>query len=190
MGIVDGALIYVLNHEKAKAWFKKKDDEKIKKREDKPPTERYITIIIEGCEHYGVEREHIDWLKSLDYQKRKDPSEFETLPVPENVPTMTMADVEAADGVGDNPLYVTLNGKVVMIPKNVGGMAQRMSERYQKYKSRGVHSQEVVMHAVLYDPLFGVMKTQSDVSKLCAASTEDMIVTYAKMMADQKSASK
>merc|ERR1712157_718678 len=34
--IVDGALIYVLNHEKAKAWFKKEDDEKIKKERTNP----------------------------------------------------------------------------------------------------------------------------------------------------------
>merc|ERR1712146_758165 len=91
---------------------------------DKPPTERYITIIIEGCEHYGVKREYIDWLKSLEYQKRKDPSEFDTIPVPENAPTMTMDDVKAADGVGDNPLYMTVNGKVMNIPKLEGPAKQ------------------------------------------------------------------
>lgn len=184
--VVGDALIYVLNPEKVKMFYNRPGAaEQIK---DKPPTERYITIIIEGCEHYGVKREYIDWLKSLDYQKRKDPSELDAFAVAEDAPTMTMDDVRAADGIGDNPLYMTVNGKVIKIPK-LDGPAEQMFGRYQKYKSRGVHSQEVVLHAMLYDPLFGVMKTQSDVSKLCAASTEDMIVTWSKMIGDERAAS-
>merc|ERR1712078_415320 len=97
-----------------------------------------------------------------------------------------MEDVEAADGVGDNPLYMTVNGKVIHIPK-LEGPAKQIFKNCQNYKSRGVHSQEVVLHTMLYDPLFGVMKSQSDVSKLCAASTEDMIVAWSKMMGDKGS---
>jgi len=178
--IIENALIYVLNPEKVKQFYKGRATEV----EDKPPTERYITIIIQGCEHYGVKREYIDWLKSLEYQKRKDPSEFEAFEVPEDTPTLTMDDVCAADGIGDNPLYMTVNGKVIQIPKVLG---EQMLQRYQTYKSRGVHSQEVVLHTMLYDPLFGVMKSQSDVSKLCASSTEDMIVAWSKMMGDKGS---
>merc|ERR1712157_135154 len=85
--VVDNALIYVLNPEKTKQFFGDSQ------RDDKPPTERYITIIIEGCEHYGVKREYIDWLKSLENQKRKDPSEFDVFEVAEDTPTMTMDDV-------------------------------------------------------------------------------------------------
>lgn len=176
----DGALIYVLNPEKVKEYWGKgdNDQEQQKNREEnKPPTERYITIIIEGCEHYGVKQEHINYLKSLEYQPRKDPSEFETMDVPNDAPTMTMADVEAADGVDGNPIYTTCNGKVL----SHIGLPKMFLERLQKAKSKGLHSYEVMINSMLYDPLFGVVKQQEDVSKLCAASTEDQIVTWNKL---------
>ena len=33
---------------------------------DKPPTERYIDIMVRGATHYGVNQSYIEWLKSLE----------------------------------------------------------------------------------------------------------------------------
>ena len=46
---------------------------------------------------------------------RKNPSEFQKFEVPKDLPTLMMAHVESADGQGDDPLYMTLNGKVIEI---------------------------------------------------------------------------
>ena len=37
---------------------------KIDRSNDKPPTARYIQIMSEGAESYGVKKEYIDWLKN------------------------------------------------------------------------------------------------------------------------------
>lgn len=39
---------------------------KIDRSSDKPPTERYIQIMTEGAESFGVKKEHIDWLNSIE----------------------------------------------------------------------------------------------------------------------------
>jgi hypothetical protein len=167
-GSEQDAVIYVMNREKLKNFGK---------TEDKPPTERYITIIIEGCEHYGVKKEYVDWLKSLEFQKRKVPSEFEKFVIPEGTPTMTDTDVEVGDGKDDNPLYTTCNGKVLKHE----GFPDMMLEKILSNKARGIHSFEVWLNAMLYDPTFGIIKSPEDVSKLCAASTEDQIVGWSNL---------
>ena len=35
----------------------------IDRSNDKPPGERYIEIMVEGCNQYGVQTEHIQWLQ-------------------------------------------------------------------------------------------------------------------------------
>jgi len=62
-------------------------------------------------------------------------------------------------------------------------------ESLQKAKSKGIHSYEVMINSFLYDPMFGVVKTQEDVSKLCAESTEDQIVTWSKYRRPNSSSS-
>ena len=167
-GSEQDAVIYVMNPEKFKSFGK---------TEDKPPTERYITIIIEGCEHYGVKKGYIDWLRSLEFQKRKVPSEFDTLLIPEGTPTMTVTDLEVGDGKDDNPLYTTCNGKVLKHE----GFPEMILEKILTNKAKGIHSYEVFLNTFLYDPVCGIIKSPEDISKLCAASTEDQIVGWSKL---------
>ncbi|KDO33788.1 hypothetical protein SPRG_01667 [Saprolegnia parasitica CBS 223.65] len=79
---------------------------------DKPPSERYIEIMVRGCEHYGVAASHIALLKSVPFVPRKTPSEFVSVPVPDGVPTFTQEELRAGTGVDGRPLYVSINGKV------------------------------------------------------------------------------
>jgi len=165
------ALIYVMNADKLHEYYGEKE------HENQPPTERYLQIITEGCAHYGVDDEYIQHLKSLEYQPRKDPSQFQTLPLSENLPTMTLADVVAADGNDGKPLYTTCNGKVL----HHRGVPTMYAEKLQQYKRhKQCQSYEVWLHTMLYDPLYGVIKTQADVTKLCAASTEDQLVVWSR----------
>ena len=163
------ALIYVMNAQKLHEYYGEKE------HENQPPTERYLQIITEGCTHYGVDDDYIQHLKALEYQPRKDPSQFQTLPLSENLPTMTLADVAAADGHDGKPLYTTCNGKVL----HHRGLPTQFAEKLQQYKiDKNSHSYEVWLHTMLYDPLYGVIKSQADVTKLCAASTEDQLVVW------------
>ena len=114
-GTVKDAVIYVLDPAKSRP-----------AGEDKPPSERYIDIITQGCQHFGVKQEYIDKLKSHEQQKRKDPADYQKLVVPDGVPTMTMDDVKAADGKEGRPLYTTSNGKVLshIFPEDDKGPAE------------------------------------------------------------------
>ncbi|OQR95641.1 kinesin [Thraustotheca clavata] len=80
--------------------------------EDKPPSERYIEIMVIGCQHYGVAQSHIDYLKSVPFVPRKKPSEFLSSPIPPNAPNFTKEQLKVGNGLDGNPLYVSINGKV------------------------------------------------------------------------------
>ena len=45
--------------------------EKLAKAEDKPPLERYVAIMVEGAEHYGVSREYIGNLQMRQRRPRR-----------------------------------------------------------------------------------------------------------------------
>lgn len=59
--------------------------------DNKPPTERYVDIMKEGCVMYGVKQEYIDHLTNMEMQPRTKPEDFMCLggPVPEGLPTWT-----------------------------------------------------------------------------------------------------
>lgn len=143
---------------------------------DKPPTERYIDIIVEGCQKFGVKQSHIDYLKSLPCQKRKDPADYDTLPVPPDARTYTMEEVVAGDGEGDNPLLTTVNGKVLK-HTNAPAMVQNAIKANKK---KGINSHEVLINTFLYEPKFGIIKTEVDVTKQVAAAGEDQVAMWNK----------
>lgn len=59
----------------------------------KLPTERYIDIIVLGCLHHGVAESHVDYLRGVKKQLRKDPAAFSTFDVPDGTPTWSDDDV-------------------------------------------------------------------------------------------------
>jgi len=50
-------------------------------RPDTLPSERYLDIISKGCEHFGVSREYIEWLRGHECVPRKDPATYRKIPV-------------------------------------------------------------------------------------------------------------
>lgn len=139
---------------------------------DRPPSQRYLDIIIEGCQHFGVKEEYIQWLQVHEAQPRKRLGDLSTLQLPYNLPKMTMDDVVAADGHESRNLFVTLNGKVLnMIFPEKNSFRQLMMTQ----KAAGVHAWEVHSNLLLYDPMFGSLKSPDDITKECAARIEDRI---------------
>jgi len=199
--------VYVYNRTRVKEIFR------IQNQIDCLPTERYMSIIIEGCNYYGVQQSYIHYLESLPYIPRKDSRLFTTLldnyddddissssntTTTNNnnnstrttiLPMMTMEDV-IVNGTGRNgqPLYTTCNGKVL----RHDGFGTEFTTRIQYSKEvLKVHSYEIITNTAQYDPIFGSnMKSQRDVTKFCAASIEDQIVTWQKKFTKAKMTTK
>ena len=96
------------------------------------------------------------------------------MPVPEGVETLTLADVEKGDGKDGNPLMTTVNGKVL----RHSNLWSVIEQGIKSNKAKGIHSYEVLMGTFLYDPKYGVVKSQDDITKEYAACIEDQICQY------------
>ena len=143
---------------------------KIDHSSDKPPTERYIDIMIEGATQHGVKPEYIEVLKNLEKQPRRNPEDFLKLDVPEGLPTWTMEDVAKGDHEDGRPMYTALNGKVIeyKFPDPLPAM-------YPIYKARAGKHMEVMMARNLYDPKYGTPTKIEDFTAEHRASIESMI---------------
>lgn len=88
--------------------------------EDKPPTERYIDIMVEGARNHKVDENYIQGLLKMDSQPRTKVADFEKWERPADLPTWTMKEVEAGTGGDGQPMYSALNGVVVecLLPKD------------------------------------------------------------------------
>lgn len=140
---------------------------------DKNPTERYIDIIASGCEHFGVEQEHIKFLKSMERQARPKPHRFQKLgEISDDLPSMTRADIEAATKNGDR-IMVTVNGKVFEV---ICDKDTKMWNVYAAgpFRSLGTFEAEVALSQALFDPLYGICLSLEDVSREHSAYIEDM----------------
>lgn len=67
----------------------------------------------EGAEHYGVNKEYIDKLKSYEVQPRRLPEEFVSYEIAEDAPTMSLEEMKAGTGKDGAPIYCSINGKVL-----------------------------------------------------------------------------
>ncbi|EQC39734.1 hypothetical protein SDRG_03162 [Saprolegnia diclina VS20] len=139
-------------------------------QEDKPPTERYIDIMVGGCEHYGVAASHIALLKSVPFVPRKTPSEFVSVPVPDGVPTFTEEKLHIGTGVDGHPLYVSINGKVC---EYVGSTDFFLYPHYLRMAGQAV---EPVLAKMLYDPKYGCPSTLQEFTREYCACIEDTMM--------------
>ena len=141
--------------------------------EDSPPYQRYIEIIVEGCKHFGVDKEYIEHLQSLKSVPRKKPEEFKSFPVPPDVPKWTLQDVAKGDGKRDNPAYVTINGKVLQYkgPRDTffGKMVLNtfVGGPFEPRYARN-----------LYDPKYGIPQSLEEFKREHCAYIEDLIATH------------
>ena len=146
--------------------------------EEIPPQERYLDIMIQGAQYYGISQEYITWLRNHPKQPRPLPSEFLSFgPIPTNsdgsVKTMTLQDIEPYDGNdGNKPVYIALNGKVLEIldetPSKVGLTL--------KMRREGHVCCELWIPKIVYDPKYGIPKSLEECSNEYMAYLEHMTV--------------
>merc|ERR1712217_341093 len=102
--------VYSMSDDKLRQMMGKKDDEEIFHN---TPQRRYLDIIAEGCKHFDVESEYIQWLQSQPCRERTCPEAYLRYEIPEGAPMMSLEDVAKGDGLGGNDIYRVMNNKVM-----------------------------------------------------------------------------
>lgn len=141
---------------------------KIDHSNDKPPTERYLDIMIEGCEHFGVKPEYIQWLRDHEKQPRRNPEDFQSWEVPAGSPIWTYKQIQELTGKEGQPYYQILNNKVLEF---VGEKTNNPIFDYIKPYA-GTHH-ELLLGKVQYDPKYGCPEKIEDWTAEARASRED-----------------
>ncbi|OQR84948.1 hypothetical protein ACHHYP_12535 [Achlya hypogyna] len=138
---------------------------------DAPPSERYIEVMVRGCENFGVAPAHIEYLKSVPFVPRKAPSAFLRLPEPEGLPTFSQEQLRAGAGVNGAPLLVSLNGKVC---EYIGGPDFYLYKHFLKMAGQPV---ELRMSKMLQDPKYGCPDKLKDFTREHCGAIEDLILS-------------
>jgi AIG2-like family len=143
---------------------------------DQPPSARYLQVLTEGAEHYGVDSSYIQFLRDHPCRPRPDPSEYLAFTEPHaSMPTMTRQEAyQNGTGLNGHPLYLTCGPKVIefrVTPQNQE-MVQEFTKTFSQYGDRKV---ELCMSRLLYDPQFGCPASLEDVTPEHAAYTEHMM---------------
>jgi len=144
------------------------DESKIPGIPRKPPSERYLEILISGATHYGVAQSHIDYLKSLPFIPRVKPDEFRKFNVSSNLPIWTMKEVTKGDGKDGNPIYLSLNGKVLRFTGNASSFFYE--GMIKRYATKNV---EINFSKMIYEPKYGSYDTIEEYSREHCAYIED-----------------
>mmetsp|Transcript_22613 Transcript_22613/g.52183 ORF Transcript_22613/g.52183 Transcript_22613/m.52183 type:complete len:314 (+) Transcript_22613:50-991(+) len=166
--------------EELDVWVYTRDKDKERNSDvDKPPSERYLEIMVEGAKYYGVRKEHIEYLENHDRTPRPLPEEFKCFgKVPEGAKSMPIEEVLKQNGKNGQPLCMTVNGKVLRC--TVDPDTEAFQDKVNMY-TRSEESQIVDLRLprMLYDPKYGAPKTLDDVSPEHAAYIEHIISSFA-----------
>jgi hypothetical protein len=149
------------------------------------PSERYLDIIVKGCEYYNVRLEYINQLKHEQaVVPRKQPNAFQSFI---NVPSGVFYPIdELARHNGSDPtlpLWVCINGKILEytgLPPNDHPDYEQQRRFYSFFQP--LYGGRVVDHGMaksLYEPLYKLPLTEEDLCDEHRAMLED---TYLSMM--------
>ena len=135
------------------------------------PTERYLDVIVKGCEYFKVESEYVTKLKNEQAViPRKQPHTFKSFTdIP---PDVSYSSEELARHNGNNPslpVWTSINGKVleyVDLPYDENDPISETQKRTHLFiKSRFAGREATyVLARVLYEPLYHL---SSDEHQLC-----------------------
>jgi hypothetical protein len=144
-----------------------------------PPAERYLDIIVKGCEYHNVRPEYIDRLKREQLVKpRKQPQAFRSFTdIPSNV-FYSLTDLSQHNGSNpDLSLWTSVNGKIL----EYAGIPDIRHPDYEEQKRflaffqprYGGHELVYAMAKVLYEPLYKLPLSEEDMSDEHRAMIED-----------------
>ncbi|CAF2905753.1 unnamed protein product [Rotaria sp. Silwood2] len=156
------------------------------------PSERYLDIIIKGCEYYKVQPEYINRLK---YEQavipRKQPHTFQSIrDVPEGV-FYSIEELSRHDGNDPVlPLWVSINGKILEysgLPPVDHPDYERRKQFYSFIQSQlGGHEIAYILAKNFYEPLYKIPLNENDLCVQHRAHIEDEF--YCRIHNDQRTA--
>jgi hypothetical protein len=143
------------------------------------PHERYLDIIIKGCEYYQVRPEYINRLKNEQpVIPRKQPDTFQLFTdFPSDV-YYSIDDLEKHNGSDPAlPLWVCVNGKILEyagLPSN-DHPDYKFQEHFYTFSKQKLAGREItsMIAKTLYEPLYKLPLNDEDISHEHRAHIED-----------------
>lgn len=131
---------------------------------DRPPSGRYLQIMVDGARHYGVDAAYIETLQKQECRPRPSPEDYISFPVQEGAMEKTMSRKEVeekGDGKNGNPLYICCNGRVIEFCEDHDSpMFQDLARTFDTYG----RDLEIFLGRVQYDPKYGTPNSVDEVS--------------------------
>jgi hypothetical protein len=148
------------------------------------PSERYLDIIVKGCEHFGVRSSYINHLKhEQPVIPRKSPTAYKTITnIPDNV-YYTNEELSKHDGKDPSlPLWISVNGKILEytgLPPDDHPDCENQ-KRFYEFILSYFGGREVVygMARAWYEPMYRLPLNDDDICNEHRALAEDMCVSW------------
>ena len=153
-----------------------------------PPQERYLDIIVKGCEYYKVRPDYIKKLREEQpVVPRRRPESFQSFThVPADV-FITQEELQKHDGNDSSlPIWISINGKVLeysgMPPSDHPDfLAQKSMQAFVRQKMAGREVTKTMAKA-LYEPMYKIPVDDEDICDQHRAQMEDQ---YCQMLRNQ-----
>ncbi|CAF1210938.1 unnamed protein product [Rotaria sordida] len=147
------------------------------------PSERYLDIIVKGCEYYNVQPEYINRLKQEQaLVPRKQPQEFQSftdIPIDAFFSTDELARHDGTDPT--LPMWICINGKILEYSGLPPADHPEYEERrrfYSFFQPRwGGRQADYGFAKGLYEPLYKIPLNEEDLSDEHRAMIEDLFIT-------------
>lgn len=152
------------------------DRAKLQVNAARPPSERYVDVMVQGMEHHGCLKSAIDELRNTPHQTpRRQPAEYQTIEVPLECEdrVFTWEEVEKSNGLDENKLRVVFNGKVMEFCEPAEVDAGKVSQRYQLELENAGTDVTHIGSKMMFDPLFPLVSSVEDMSPEHIAYNED-----------------
>lgn len=144
------------------------------------PSERYLDIIVKGCEYFGVSPSYINRLKSDQaITPRKSSDTFRIISnVPENV-FYTNEQLSEHDGQNHlMPIWISVNGKILEYSglPNENHPDYENQKRFHDFVLSNLSGREVahIVSKAWYEPLYTLPLNEKDLTPEHRAFVEDM----------------
>ncbi|CAF0920579.1 unnamed protein product [Didymodactylos carnosus] len=145
------------------------------------PSERYMDIIIKGCEYYGVRQAYIDRLKQINVVPRMKPSEYKCIT---DVPDVhyTLDDLVLRNGTNNYPVWISVNHKIFEhtgLPSPDDPSYNQLSTTYNLI--RNLHAGKDMTLKIsqnIYEPLYGIPLTEDEMTLEHRSMAEDTFLTF------------
>jgi len=131
------------------------DREKLMVNEARPPSQRYLDLMVEGMLHFGCDAEAIAKVRATpNPSPRTQPADYRRLASPPDAGSFTWDEVVASDGLEGRALRVVFNGRVMRFVEPGGVDPAVVEARRQRELANAGRDVTHSGGRFRYDPLF------------------------------------